>query len=177
MRFTEPDEPASQAGLTSDAEERLRKENQELRRQIHELKGTRQHVSPPKVWRPSRITIGAILLTGAILIAIAFVAGYIPRQKRLMQINSEAQEQDQALTRVEVVQVGRGAPQNGLQLPGNFQAITEAPVLARADGYLGRRMVDIGDRVKSGQPLAEIEAPELDAQVRQSKAGLQQARA
>ncbi|HVV47853.1 MAG TPA: efflux RND transporter periplasmic adaptor subunit, partial [Bryobacteraceae bacterium] len=53
--------------------------------------------------------------------------------------------------------------------------ITEAPVLARADGYLKRRMVDIGDRVQSGQPLAEIAAPELDEQVRQLQAALQQA--
>jgi RND family efflux transporter MFP subunit len=38
-------------------------------------------------------------------------------------------------------------------------------------------MVDIGDRVKSGQALAEIEAPELDDQVRQAKAAQQQAQA
>ena len=38
-------------------------------------------------------------------------------------------------------------------------------------------MVDIGDRVKAGQPLAEIEAPELDEQVRQAKANVQQAQA
>ena len=38
-------------------------------------------------------------------------------------------------------------------------------------------MVDIGDRVQAGQPLAEIEAPEMDEQVRQAKANLQQAQA
>jgi RND family efflux transporter MFP subunit len=64
-----------------------------------------------------------------------------------------------------------------LQLPGNIQAITEAPILARADGYVLRRMVDIGDRVQAGQAVAEIEAPEMEEQVRQSKANLQQARA
>jgi RND family efflux transporter MFP subunit len=63
-----------------------------------------------------------------------------------------------------------------LDLPGNIQAITEAPILARADGYLEHRMVDIGDRVQAGQPLAEIAAPELDEQVRQVAAALQQAR-
>jgi RND family efflux transporter MFP subunit len=62
-----------------------------------------------------------------------------------------------------------------LDLPGNIEAITEAPILARADGYLQRRLVDIGDRVQAGQPLAEIAAPELDEQVRQLKAALQQA--
>src|SRR5205085_9199225 len=63
------------------------------------------------------------------------------------------------------------------ELPGNIQAITEAPILARADGYIQRRLVDIGDRVKAGQTLAEIEAPEMEAQVRQAKANLEQAQA
>jgi RND family efflux transporter MFP subunit len=64
-----------------------------------------------------------------------------------------------------------------LVLPGNIQAVTEAPILARAEGYIKRRMVDIGDRVKAGQPIAEIEAPELDQQLLQAKASLQQTQA
>jgi RND family efflux transporter MFP subunit len=62
-------------------------------------------------------------------------------------------------------------------LPGNVQAITEAPLLARADGYVKERLVDIGDHVHAGQKLAVIEAPELDEQVGQAQATLQQARA
>jgi RND family efflux transporter MFP subunit len=73
--------------------------------------------------------------------------------------------------------VERSLAGSGLQLPGNIQAVAEAPILARADGYLAKRLVDIGDRVRAGQPLAEIDAPELDAQVRQSKATVQQAQA
>jgi len=61
-----------------------------------------------------------------------------------------------------------------IELPGSIQAVTEAPILARADGYLKRRLADIGDHVKSGQLLAEIEAPELDQQVAQARANLQQ---
>ena len=55
--------------------------------------------------------------------------------------------------------------------------MTEAPVLARSTGYIKDRLVDIGDRVKAGQLLAEIEAPELDQQVEQAQASLNQARA
>jgi RND family efflux transporter MFP subunit len=55
--------------------------------------------------------------------------------------------------------------------------MTEAPILSRADGYLQKRLVDIGDRVRAGQPVAEIDAPELEDQVRQAKANLQQAQA
>ena len=62
-------------------------------------------------------------------------------------------------------------------LPGNIQAVTEAPVLARATGYIRKRYVDIGDRVKAGQVVAEIEAPELDQQILQANATIDQARA
>jgi RND family efflux transporter MFP subunit len=73
--------------------------------------------------------------------------------------------------------VRRASDRSELELPGSIQAITEAPILARADGYILRRMVDIGDRVQAGQSLAEIEAPEMEEQVRQSKANLQLAQA
>jgi RND family efflux transporter MFP subunit len=66
---------------------------------------------------------------------------------------------------------------NELSLPGTIQAVTEAPILARADGYLKRRLVDIGDHVKQGQLLAEIDAPELDQQTRQAEAAVEQAEA
>jgi RND family efflux transporter MFP subunit len=130
-----------------------------------------------KLWNPSGVTIWSIVFLAAVLLVVAFLAGYLPLQRRRALIVSEAQQQEAALPRVEVVEVGRSARSSELQLPGNIQAITEAPILARADGYLRRRMADIGDRVRSGQPLAEIEAPELDDQVQQAKANLQQARA
>ena len=53
--------------------------------------------------------------------------------------------------------------------------MTEGPVLARASGYIKKRYVDIGDRVKAGQVLAEIEAPELGQQIRQAQATIDQA--
>ena len=49
-------------------------------------------------------------------------------------------------------------------------------MLARATGYIKKRYVDIGDRVKRGQVLAEIEAPELGQQIRQAKAAIDQAK-
>ncbi len=128
-------------------------------------------------WHPSNHTIWAIALGLAVLIVIAFFGGYIPLEKRRALINSEAFEQQQALPRVKVVQLMRASRASEMELPGNIQAVTEAPILARADGYIKSRMADIGDRVKAGQPLVEIEAPELDQQVRQAQAAREQARA
>jgi RND family efflux transporter MFP subunit len=76
---------------------------------------------------------------------------------------------------VNVEPVKRSSSTSSLVLPGNIQAVTEAPVLARASGYIKTRSVDIGDRVKGGQILAEIEAPELDQQILQAQAGIEQA--
>jgi len=160
---------------TSMEEERLRKENQELRRRLQELNGSSHEGPPTKRWHPSSAAIWAIFLLVILVIVVAFFAGYIPLEKRKTLILSEAHDQETALLRVDVIEVGRSSNKSELELPGNIQAITEAPILARADGYIKRRMVDIGDRVQAGQPLAEIEAPEMDEQVRQSKANLQQA--
>src|SRR5579862_3065877 len=178
MRHIEPDQPGSEIE-PSTAEERMLRENQDLRRQLQELQSHgAPHSGPPaNVWHPSGVTIGALVLAAAVLLIIAFLAGYIPLQKRHALIVSEAHEQEESLPRVEVVQVVRAAQNSQLELPGNIQAMTEAPILARADGYLQKRLVDIGDRVRAGQPVAEIDAPELEDQVRQAKANLQQAQA
>jgi RND family efflux transporter MFP subunit len=182
MKEIEPDQP----GLLNDPaasreQERLQRENQELRRQLEALKdaghGGADAGMPGKLWRPSALTIWSIFLAVITIFVVAFLSGYIPLQKRRAVIAGEAHEQERALPRVEVIEVGRASSKSMLQLPGNIQAITEAPILARADGYVLRRMVDIGDRVQTGQPVAEIEAPEMEEQVRQSKANLQQTRA
>jgi RND family efflux transporter MFP subunit len=158
------------------AEESLRRENLDLKRQLQELQGPHSDL-PARLWHPSGTTIWAIFLGAAVLVTIAFFAGFVPLQKRRAVILTEAQDQQQTLPRVEVVEVERSSRKSELELPGNIQAVTEAPILARANGYLLHRMVDIGDRVKAGQLLAEIEAPELDEQVQQAQANLEQARA
>jgi len=157
----------------------LLRENEELRRQISELKtnanGSPYATSSPKVWQPSAITIWALFLAAIVLTVVAFLAGYTPMRKQREIIAAEAREQDRSLPRVDVIEVTRSSDKSAIELPGNIQPITEAPILARADGYIQRRLVDIGDHVTAGQPLAEIEAPEMDEQIRQAKAALQQA--
>ena len=108
---------------------------------------------------------------------MAFFAGYIPLQKRNTLIRTRGSRTETRPCRAWKSSRWPLLGTANCELPGNIQAITEAPILARADGYIKRRMVDIGDRVQAGQPVAEIEAPELDQQVRQAKANLQQAQA
>jgi RND family efflux transporter MFP subunit len=156
----------------------LLKENEELKRRIAELQGNAPGASTPTVlWRPSRVTLWALAMGAAVLTALAFVSGFVPLEKRNAALRGEAADQAEALPRVETITVARAPTKSELQLPGSIQAVTEAPILARADGYIRRRTADIGDRVRSGQAVAEIEAPELDQQVLQAKATLEQAQA
>ena len=64
-----------------------------------------------------------------------------------------------------------------LVLPGSVQAFIEAPIYARTNGYLKEWFSDIGTAVAKGQPLAEIETPEVDRQLTQAMADLETARA
>jgi RND family efflux transporter MFP subunit len=61
-----------------------------------------------------------------------------------------------------------------LALPGTLQGYVQAPIAARASGYLRRWTHDIGTRVKKGELLAEIETPEIDQQLSQAIAAREQ---
>jgi len=142
------------------------------------MKHDETHSVPPvNVWRPSGTTISALLCGFLVLLVVAFLAGYLPLQRREATLRAEAEAQQKGLPRLVVMRVGRSTEQNVLKLAGTMQALTEAPILARADGYLKRRLADIGDRVRVGQVLAEIDAPELDQQIHQAEAAIEQARA
>jgi len=124
-----------------------------------------QHGLPEVRWRPTRTTIAALILGALVFLIVAFLAGYLPLQQREATLRAEADAQQRGLPRLVVMRVERGPTQNEIKLPGTMQALTEAPILARTDGYLKRRLVDIGDRVRASQVLAEIDAPEVDQQI------------
>jgi RND family efflux transporter MFP subunit len=109
-------------------------------------------------------------------VLVLLLIGYLPRREQQRALEAASEKEKHSLPVVITARVRRAASTSELVLPGNIQAITDAPIYARADGYVLRRYVDIGDRVKAGQILAEIETPDLDQQVRQARATLLQAR-
>jgi RND family efflux transporter MFP subunit len=130
--------------------------------------------------KPSTISSGSIKLLGillVILLAIILAVGVVPRIQRERENAEQANVQATSVPVVNVVAAKQAKSITDLALPGNVQAITEAPILARAEGYVKKRYADIGDRVKAGQLLAEIDAPDLDQQVSQARASLEQAQA
>jgi multidrug resistance efflux pump/beta-lactamase regulating signal transducer with metallopeptidase domain len=72
---------------------------------------------------------------------------------------------------------GAKKPQSALSFRGQVQAFEQVDLHARVSGFVEKVSVDIGDRVKKGQVLAELAVPELDAELRQREAQVLQAKA
>jgi multidrug efflux pump subunit AcrA (membrane-fusion protein) len=122
----------------------------------------------------SRVKLLAVVAVLGAAAAVYFL-GYLPRERTTKELDAAAAARRITPPLVNATKVKRAAPSTALLLPGNITPITEAYIFARAAGYLKRRYVDIGDHVRSGQKLADIEAPDLDQQVSQAKAALAQA--
>jgi RND family efflux transporter MFP subunit len=133
--------------------------------------------APPRT--PSGFTRALKLIVIVILLAVLagalVVWGIDARIKTAAAVKEETL--DLAIPTVSVIRPKPGTMQNNLVLPGNIQAFIDSPIYARASGYLKKWYVDIGMKVKAGQVLAEIDAPELDQQVRQATAAVAQAQA
>ena len=135
------------------------------------------HAATQTAKRRGRRPVIAFLAVLALIVAVAIMAGVLPRlsrQKGLMAAATSLRTQKPVV----IASAARlASSKDTIDLPGDLQAIVESPIFARADGYLKTRSVDIGDHVKTGQPMAELETPELDQQIVQAHATLAQAQA
>ena len=122
---------------------------------------------------PVRFRVTVILL--AILVIAGVVAGLIPRLKQRAELRAETRAL--SVPTVAVVSPSQGRPSSALPLPAEVKPFIEAPIYARANGYLKRRLVDIGSHVKEGQLLAEIDAPELNQELERARGQFAQAEA
>jgi RND family efflux transporter MFP subunit len=116
-------------------------------------------------------TLGLLLML-VILggIGYAIYAGLHGRTQAETKLASATQAA--ATPSVMVVHPKPNSTTSDISLPGNTQAFTDAPIYARASGYLKSWTSDIGARVKQGQLLATLETPELDQQLQQAQANL-----
>ncbi|MBV8380327.1 MAG: efflux RND transporter periplasmic adaptor subunit [Paucibacter sp.] len=120
----------------------------------------------------SRLRLAGIVALVVALLVVA--AGLWTRQSRASQLKERAA--DAVVPTVALIAPSR-TPAGNLELPARIEAWARAPIYARVSGYLKRWNVDIGAPVKSGQLLAEIEAPDLDQQLAQARAEAATARA
>lgn len=120
---------------------------------------------------------GPLIAVAMILVAAALTAawGIAGRAKAMTELTRETREM--AVTTVAVTSPTRGPGTEDVSLPGTIQPYTDAAIFARTTGYLKKRNADIGSRVKAGQVLAEIDAPEVDQELMQARADLATAQA
>lgn len=122
---------------------------------------------------------GRLLFGASLLLALtaALVFGAWNHYFRHGEVAMFAQQSRDFIPQVRVTMV---QPSDGtlvVNLPATTSAFSVANIFARATGYIDKREVDIGDRVKAGQLLAEIVAPELDHQIAEAEATLSQLKA
>lgn len=103
------------------------------------------------------------------------VSGILRRVRAHATVSAETAAM--AVPLVNVVSPQRTAPSHELVLPGNVEPFMTAPIYSRSSGYVKKWYVDIGARVKRGQLLAEIDTPEVDQQLQQSRSNLATAEA
>ncbi|HEY4417024.1 MAG TPA: efflux RND transporter periplasmic adaptor subunit [Verrucomicrobiae bacterium] len=121
------------------------------------------------------VKLGVIVKIVIVLVIIGLIVGLVPRWKARQALVAEART-DSVLT-VSVVAAVPSKPDFGTPLPAEVQPFIQAEIHSRASGYLTNWYVDIGEAVTNGQVLAEIDTPELDQQLLQARAELDQAKA
>jgi RND family efflux transporter MFP subunit len=127
----------------------------------------------PQPRSPLRVLVLFFALL-AMLIGVGILVGVLPRRAREQALFAAAQNEGDRPPVVNVIDARAAPARFALDLSCDLQAQVESPIFARVDGYLSKRLVDYGDRVKAGQALAEIETPELDQQISQARATLAQ---
>ena len=136
----------------------------------------REHQPPPHhMSGTQKSRLWLFILVALVLFLIVFLIGWIPRHHRDKETRQDAREEANRKPVVAVLTVHHEQAATGLVVPGTTIPAEEAFVYARANGYLQKRYVDIGDHVHKGQVLAVVDAPDLDAQVAQAREQLRQA--
>ncbi len=120
---------------------------------------------------------GRLAVLGVVVfLAAALASGAWNHLTQYRQTAAAAEQERDLVPQVRVATVRPSENIQVISLPATTSAFASANIFARASGYIGKRQVDIGDRVKAGQSMAEIVAPELDHQIAQAEATLGQLR-
>jgi RND family efflux transporter MFP subunit len=117
----------------------------------------------------------AILAIVIACVVLAIASGVHSRVKAESRLRESTQAS--AIPYVDVISPKTSADADEIALPGSTSAFNDTPIYARTSGYVKQWYVDIGARVRKGQLLATIETPELDQQLRQARADLENAEA
>jgi RND family efflux transporter MFP subunit len=118
---------------------------------------------------------GRLVALGGFLLLVGGVSlGASGQYSQQQQVLATAEQERDLVPSVRVATIGASPVTISVTLPGTTAAFAAASIYARATGYIAQRNVDIGDRVKAGDLLAQLAVPELDDQISQNEATLNQ---
>jgi RND family efflux transporter MFP subunit len=143
---------------------------------VHDTPAPSSPAPSPKAKPRARRRWAGRLFGWGVFLALAGALGfggwrYYSQQRQVLET---AQQRRDFVPSMRVATVKASDPNRSVTLPATTLAFTAANIYARASGYIVERKVDIGDRVKQGQLMAQITAPELDHQIAQNQATLAQ---
>ncbi|MFI5249265.1 MAG: efflux RND transporter periplasmic adaptor subunit, partial [Gemmatimonadales bacterium] len=118
--------------------------------------------------------IGVIVAGVAAVFVVAFLIGTLPRLSNARALTAVAR--GDSVASVEIERIARAPKTTNIALPGTLEPLHQAAIYARTSGYVKQWSADIGRTVHAGDVLAIIETPDLDEQLAQSRATLEQAR-
>lgn len=121
---------------------------------------------------PLVVAIGA-----ALLLCGALAVGFWRHYALHAQVMATAEQRRDFVPSVRTATVRSSSTTMSVTWPGATEAFEQANIYARASGYISKRNVDIGSRVKAGDLLVEIVAPEIDHQIAQAQGTLAQMQA
>ncbi|MET0518864.1 MAG: efflux RND transporter periplasmic adaptor subunit [Burkholderiaceae bacterium] len=144
---------------------------------IHSMTGGADETETGELLKRRQILRRAKIATAIVAVLLAIGAGRTMIARAASQKSLEAGVAEQSLLHVKTGQPRSGDAGQTVSLPGTLQGFVQAPISARASGYLKRWTHDIGSRVRQGELLAEIDTPEIDQQLSQAIAARDQAAA
>jgi RND family efflux transporter MFP subunit len=124
--------------------------------------------------KPNRRSGAAVFGSAVLLLVGGLVVGGWRHYQAERELATTAEQARTSVPDVRVATVRASDSKIDVTLPATTAAFEAANIFARTSGYVEKRYVDIGDRVKAGALLAEIVAPELDHQIAQAQATLAQ---
>jgi membrane fusion protein (multidrug efflux system) len=121
----------------------------------------------PQASRRKLGILGVVAVAGALTLVVTGIRAREDSSTKLKEWTD-----DQAVPSVAVIYPDPGVLTATIDLPGRLEAYYRAPIFARVNGYVKSWNSDIGARVKAGEVIAEIDAPDLDQQLLQARADL-----
>ncbi len=111
-----------------------------------------------------------------VLVAVASAAAWWFWQDKQNHLADEAKARATQLDAGPTVVTGqsvRGSAARKMNLTGELRPYKATTLYSKVGGYLSKITVDVGDRVRAGQLIAEVQAPELESEYKSTVSAME----